>query len=177
LQDEGGGHLVDHLAAPFAAGVGVNERAGDGGGRQPFVPEDDRQRGEAAKVADEGTGRLDARSFRSVHVERQADDQSGDPMFGGQLQQGRRVGLELAPPDGGQRRADPPFRVADGDADGLGAQVEPHQRRLRTQEAGKVFQFGIGPRRIHGVIITARRIGGKLSSGQPEQTHKSGGSR
>ena len=42
LQDVGGGHLVDDLGAALAAGVGLEERAGDGGGRQALVPEDDR---------------------------------------------------------------------------------------------------------------------------------------
>ena len=43
LQDVGRRHLVDDLAAALAAGIGVDERAGDGGGRQALVPEENRQ--------------------------------------------------------------------------------------------------------------------------------------
>ena len=45
LQDIGGRHLVDDLRAPGARNVVGDERPGDDGGREPLIPEDDRQIG------------------------------------------------------------------------------------------------------------------------------------
>ena len=63
LQDEGRGVLVDHLGALRAAHVGGDQVALDRGGREPLVPQRDRQCGELGEVARERAGRLRARAF------------------------------------------------------------------------------------------------------------------
>src|SRR5215510_2603513 len=51
LQDEGGGVLVDHLGALLTADVGLDQLTLDCHGREPLVPQGDRQLGQAREIA------------------------------------------------------------------------------------------------------------------------------
>src|SRR3954453_1073491 len=51
LQDVGGRMLVDDFGAPGSAHIGGDEVALDRGGRQPLVPQADRQRGQLRQIA------------------------------------------------------------------------------------------------------------------------------
>ena len=51
------------LGAALARGVGLDQVALDGGGRQPLVPEGHGHRDMGGEVAGEGAGRLGARAF------------------------------------------------------------------------------------------------------------------
>ena len=148
LEDVGGRHLVDDLAAALAAGIGVDQRAGDGGGRQALVPEEYGQRGQLAEVAGEGAGRLDARALGAVHVERQAEHQAGDGVLRRGFEQLLRVGRELRALNGEKRRGDPPARVGQGQADGLGAEVEAEQRAGRRQGGREGGEVAVGRWRL-----------------------------
>ena len=87
LQDVGGGDVVDDLGPAAARGVGLEQRAFGRDGRQPLVPEADRQVGQAREVAGEGAGRLAARTLGAVHVARQAQDRAADPALVEDLEQ------------------------------------------------------------------------------------------
>src|SRR6202035_5013298 len=63
--------LVDELRPSLARSVRRNQRARDGGGREPFIPKQDRQFGARREIPGEGTRRLGRGTFASVHVERQ----------------------------------------------------------------------------------------------------------
>ena len=76
LQDEDRGVFVDHLGAPGAAHVHADQFAFDRDGGEPLVPQRDRQIGELGKIAGEGAGRLRARAFAAVHVDRQAEHEA-----------------------------------------------------------------------------------------------------
>ena len=71
--------MVDHLGAAPARGVGLEQRPLGGDGREPLVPEGDRQLGQPREVAGEGAGRLRARPFAAVHVARQPEHEPADP--------------------------------------------------------------------------------------------------
>ena len=88
LQDEDGGVLVDHLGALRAAHVGGDQVALDRGGREPLVPQADRQRGQLGEIARKGARRLRARTFRAVHVDRQAEHEAGRVALGGEREHG-----------------------------------------------------------------------------------------
>ena len=81
LQDMRGSECVHFFGAPGAAHVRFNHRPLDGLRRPAFVPEEDREI-ERREVAGEGPDRLGTRAVASVHVEREADDESDD-MFAG----------------------------------------------------------------------------------------------
>ena len=95
LQDVSGGHLVDQLGAPGPAGVGVEEGSSHRLGRPAFVPEQDRK-AERLEVPGEGSDRLGSRRIASVEVERQADDETRDPLRLGQRPEPLQILAELA---------------------------------------------------------------------------------
>src|SRR5439155_17702881 len=70
LQNVGGSVLVDDGGALPSAGVGGDQFALDRGGREPLVPERDRQLGDAREIAREGARGLGARALAAIHVER-----------------------------------------------------------------------------------------------------------
>ncbi len=75
MQDVSRRHAVDHLGAPLARCIGLDEMALDRLGRQPLVPEDDGHLDQAGKVAREGPRRLGARSLRPIEIKGKADYQ------------------------------------------------------------------------------------------------------
>jgi hypothetical protein len=76
LQDEDGGVLVDDFGTPHAADVFGDQLALDCRGRQPLVPQPDRQRGQPGQIAGEGAGRLRPGALAAVHVDRQAEHEA-----------------------------------------------------------------------------------------------------
>ena len=120
-----------------------------GDGREPLVPEGDRQLGEAGEVAGEGAGRLRPRALAAVHVLRQPEHQPADrPRFGEPEERGG-VGAEPGPADGLERRGDAAPGVGDRDPDRPRAEVEPDQRPARRQRRGEVAATS-------GSTVTAR---------------------
>jgi hypothetical protein len=133
LQDEDGGVLVDHLGAPRPADVGGDELALDRGGGEPLVPQADRQLGQARQVAREGAGRLRARTFAAVHVDREPEHKARCLALGRQRQQSLRISGKILARDRLDGSGKPPVGIAGGDADGLAAEVEADQGAARRQ--------------------------------------------
>src|SRR5262249_17820913 len=92
LQDIGGGMLVDDRRAPGAAHVRCDQIALDRSGRQPLVPQRDRQVGEPRKIARERPCRLGARPLGSVHVDRQTEHKADRASLGRERREASGVG-------------------------------------------------------------------------------------
>ena len=95
--------------------------------------------GERRQIADEGAGRLRARSLRSVEIDGQADDQPARAMLFREAEKPLRVGLELRPADGFKRRRDLAHHVGKRKPDGLGANVQAKQALIalnRSKSSG-----------------------------------------
>src|SRR5215469_15426712 len=72
LQNVRGRMLVDHGGTFGTARIAGDEVAFDRGGREPLVPQRDRQLGTAREVARERAGRLRPRPLGAVHVDGKA---------------------------------------------------------------------------------------------------------
>src|SRR5262245_4874104 len=94
LENPGGGQLVDQRGAAGAARVAVDQHPLDGHGRQPFVPEDQSDRGQLFEIAGKGAGGLGTRPLAAVHVEGKADDDAGGGLVGRELDQCPGILLE-----------------------------------------------------------------------------------
>jgi hypothetical protein len=127
--------LIDHCGALAAADVGRDQLTFDRGGRQALVPQGDGKIGEARKVAGKGARRLRARTLRSIHVDRQAEHETDRATLGGKPQKPRRVGGKTRALDGLDAGRKPPVRIADRNANGLGAEIEADQRAARAKMA------------------------------------------
>ena len=124
LQDEDRGMLVDHLGAAGAGDVHADQFALDGRGRQPLVPQRDGKAGEVGEIAGKGAGRLRARPLAAVHVDGQSEHEADRVAFARYRQQPRRVGLERLAVERFDAGRQPAVGIGDGDADGLGAEIE-----------------------------------------------------
>ena len=129
LKDVDGGVLVDHLLALGAADIDVDQRALDCGGREPLVPERDRQLGLLREIAREGACRLGARALAAVHVDGQAEHEAGRAPLGGEDKYAGGIDTEFFADDGFDRRRHAPVRIARSDADGFGTEIEADQAR------------------------------------------------
>jgi len=141
LQDVRRGHLVDDFGAALARGIRFEQRARHGGRRKPFVPEHDRHVVQRDEVAGEGARGLRRRSLASVHVQRQADDQSADAVRLDETMKLRRIRRELAALQRLERRGDGQKRVGERKPDGLLAEIESDQaaaRRKQRLQLGKI---------------------------------------
>ena len=78
------------------------------------------------------------RAFAAVHVDGQPEHEARGLALRGQRQQPGGVGGKTAARDGLDARCDPSVRVARGDADGLGAEVEPDQGAADGQMGRKL---------------------------------------
>ena len=136
----GGGELVDRLGALGPADVGVDHRPLDRLGRPALVPQQDRQ-AERRQIAGEGADRLGARAVAAVHVERQADDEAGDARDGDEGGERGQILGELGAADGLGGAGEAPARIADREADGLGADIEPGERAA-MRKSGSEFRRG-----------------------------------
>ena len=160
LQYVCGRQLVDQLGASGAAGVGVDQRARDRLRRPAFVPQQHRQ-AHVGDVAGEGAGRLAARAFAAVQVQRQADDDAGDILLLEECDQRRLVGGELGAADGLRGGRDAPAGVAQGDADRLGADIQARQPAALRQPGGEgrpVGPYGWFFRYVASLSPASRRI-------------------
>ena len=91
----------------------------------------------------------------AVHVDRQSEHEADGASFGRQFEDALGVGAEPLAGDGFDRRRHAPVRIAGGDADGLGTEIEPDQRAaLRHQRSG--FD-----QREDGHADRLARVGGK----------------
>src|SRR3546814_16659747 len=92
---------------------------------------------ERREIAGEGAHRLGARAVDAVHVEGQADDEADDGLRGDELAQRVEIGGEFPAEDRlvGGREAPP--RVAQRDADGLGADGGPPEGSTEGRRVGK----------------------------------------
>ena len=132
--------LVDHFGAAGAAHVHADQLALDGGGGEPLVPQRDRKIGQPGKVAGEGAGGLRARSLAGIHVDGQAEHEADGVALGGDGDDAGRVRLEGLALDGLDPGGEPPIGIGHGDANGLGAEVEPDQRTALRPVRGGVDQ-------------------------------------
>ena len=128
LENEGGRHSIDGSRALGTGDVQRDQRPGDGSCRKPFIPKDARARRKRTKIAREGARRLRARTFRSIHIERQADDERRGVKFIHERDEPRRVLGKFRAPDRDKRRCDPPLHVGERKADSLGAEIGADER-------------------------------------------------
>ena len=108
--------------------------------------------GEAGKVAGKGAGRLRARSLAAVHVDGQAEHEADRIAFARERQQPRRIGLERLALDRLDAGREPAVGIGNGDADGLGAEIEADQRAALRPVRGGFDQRKNEGR--HGMRIT-----------------------
>ena len=104
------------------------KRAGDGGGRQPLVPEHDRQRRSCGEIAPEGARGLRRRALRCRPCSA-AGRRPGRRrrVWRRWLRQRHGIDAELPALERFQRRGDGQQRVGEREADGLLAQIEAEQ--------------------------------------------------
>ena len=148
MKDIGSGQLVDDLAPLGPRHISLDQGPCYRRRRPALVPECDGQVGLLAEVADKGAGRLHARAFGSVHVERQADDDAGDSVAGNQRQQTLGVGGELGSADGLDRRGAVAHAVGYRDTDGLGAEIKAHQLARDGQDGERIGFRRFGHRAV-----------------------------
>ena len=110
------------------------------------------KRGQLREIAGERPGRLRARAFAAVHVDGQPEHEADDVALSGEREQPRRIGLERLARDGLDAGREPAIGIGDGDADGLGAEIEADQRATFRPERGGVDERENGGG--HGVRIT-----------------------
>ena len=127
LDTEGGGVLVNHGCALFAADVGRDQFAFDRNRREPLIPESDRQFGEFGEIASERARRLRTRALAAIHIDRQAEHESDGGAFGGKDEHALRVGGESPARDGLDARCKFSIGITGGNADGLGAEIKPDE--------------------------------------------------
>ncbi len=139
LQDDRRRELIDHLGAAFASLIGVNEHALGLGGRQAFVPKQNREWRQLIEVARQSAGRLGARALRSVEVSRQAEDEPRNFMFGGDGKQAGGVGRELCPADRLERRRYHTPHIGKGEAERLGSGIDADETAGCAHEVAKLL--------------------------------------
>ena len=125
--------------AALARGVGLDQMALDGGGREPLVPEGDRHRDMGREIAREGARRLRARAFRAIEIEGEAYDEGADLVRADRVLDGLHVGGELDAADRVVRRGDRARHVGQRKPDRLGADVEAEQPRIAREQLWQVF--------------------------------------
>ncbi len=101
---------------------------------EPLVPQADRQVGAMREIAGKGAGRLRARALRPIHVERQPKHEARCPALRREGEQARCIGRKRLPRDRLHPGREAPLGIARGDADRLGAEIEPDQRAALRQE-------------------------------------------
>src|SRR4051794_30624207 len=157
LQDMRRSQRIDLLGAPGAADVGLDHRSLYRLRGPALIPQEEGQI-ERREVAGKGADRLRARAVASVHAERQADDQPGDVLALDESAQRFEILGELDPPDGFGGTREMPPGVADGEADGLGADVQS-DKLARTRKRGRELARVGGDQRCHAasLLVASRR--------------------
>lgn len=131
LEDDRRGQLVDHLGAPFARLIGVDQHSLSFRGRQPFVPEQYRQRRHFIEIARECPGRLCARTLRPVHIAGETQHQPSDAVLCDQGEETDRVGRKLGPADRFEGRGYRAPYVRKGEAQRFGARIDADEASSR----------------------------------------------
>jgi len=124
LQDEHGGHAVYGSAALFDGQVGFAQEAVGLGGRQPLVPEVNRQAELLAQFFREDPHLLRLGTFGSTHAQGQADHDFLDLVLANHLSELVEVVALIAALEGFEALGGDAEGVGDGDADAAGANVE-----------------------------------------------------
>ena len=112
---------------------------------------------ERLEVAHEGPRRLRARPLGAVHVQRQAEDEAADTVALDQSLDLLDVGGELDASDRLERRGDAPFDVREGEADRLGAEVDPDKAGAGRKTVDDGSQIGVGG--VHRGLLWSRNLG------------------
>jgi hypothetical protein len=136
LQDESGGVLIDHSGALGAADIGCDQFAFNRNGREPFVPQCDRQLSQFCKIARKGARGLRTRPFAAVHIERQAEHNSGSRSLGRECKHAPCVGSEGCASDCLDARREFSIRIARSDADRLGSEIKANECAASGQVRG-----------------------------------------
>ena len=121
------------LAAEYAQIPVIN-----GGGRQPLVPQRDRQIGQLRQVAGKGAGGLSARTFRTIHIDRESEHQSCGAPLSGKFEDTLGIAVKTGARNGLDRRRNPSIGIAGGNPDGLGAEIKTDQRAALRQHRGSI---------------------------------------
>jgi hypothetical protein len=138
LQDEHGRVLIYGFGPAGAAHVGSNKLALGRRGGQPLIPQRDRKLRHAGEVPRKCAGRLRARAFAPIHVDRQAEHKTDGLAFACKRQQTRGIHAKMFSPDCFNGGRNSPGRIARGNAYGLAAEIEPKQRTTRRQVSGRL---------------------------------------
>ena len=128
--------LIDDGLALLAACVGLNERALDRRSRQALVPKRNRQIGQLSQIAGKRAGRLRARTFAAIHVQRQSKHETDNTPLLGELKKAPRIAGKTRPRKRDDRRGQPAAGVANRDSDGFGAKIESDQCTTLGHERG-----------------------------------------
>ena len=139
LQYISGRHFVDDLRAPGARNIMSDERPRHDCGREPLIPEYDRQTGPLRQIVSESSRRLRAGTVASFEIERQPEDDTGDVELGEDRRQRIGVAGEGAARQGLQRRSKAALDVGDRKADRLGTKIDADQARLGGKALGEIF--------------------------------------
>src|SRR6185312_8925951 len=108
-----------------------DQRPGDDGGREPLIPQYDRQPAPRRQIAPESPRRLGAWIVAAAEIERQPKDDSRDFELREDRDQGLGVPGERGARQGLEGRGEAALDVGDRNADGLGTEVEAGQASLR----------------------------------------------
>ena len=108
-----------------------------GEGREPLVPQQDRQAALARERVGERPHRLAARPLAAVHVERPADHQRAGRALLNQAVEAREILRPAPPPDRDQRGRQAPAGIRAGDPERPLADVEREQTRPRAASGGR----------------------------------------
>jgi len=81
---------------------------------------------------------LRPRPFRSVHIDRQTQDDTAGAPLRGESEDAFGVEIKAFACDGFDRGCDPPVGIAGSDPDRLAAEIEADQRAARRQHCGGV---------------------------------------
>ena len=77
-------------------------------------------------------------AFRAVHIDRQTEHDSGGAALGGEVEDAAGVEAETLARHGFDRSSHAAVRIARGNADRLGAEIEADQRATIRQQCGGV---------------------------------------
>ena len=124
LEEVGGGDAVDDLGAAFPGHVVGDHLAGHRRGRQPLVPERNRQVAQRQHVAGELAHGLGARAVAAGKAQRQPDNEAADAMLVGQREKSGHVIAKAAAPDRVERAGDDEPGIAERQPDRLGPDIE-----------------------------------------------------
>ena len=85
----------------------------------------------SGEIASEGAGRLHPRTLRTIEIEWQANDEPAHAFFADDRGDGLGIGGEFGAPQRLIRRGDCARDIRQGQAHGLGADIEAEQARAR----------------------------------------------